>query len=152
GFHAKVLDARQSLDRQTAALGVAPTLLASLGNAAVLGLGSWLVMRGAMSVGDLVAFQALALRFTAPIGRLVAFGAGIPLVKAELARIADVMAYAADPRGGAVDALPEGTPARLQGTIELKGVGFGYNPNEPALIDGFDLAIRPGMRVALVGA
>src|SRR5262249_37093044 len=73
-------------------------------------------------------------------------------MKAELGRIADVMAYAADPRGGAVDAVPEGMPARLQGTIELKSVRFGYNPNEPALIEGFDLAVRPGMRGALVGA
>jgi ABC-type bacteriocin/lantibiotic exporter with double-glycine peptidase domain len=152
GFHAKVLEARRNLERQTAGLRVVPPLLASLGHAGILGLGSILVMRGAMSVGDLVAFQALAARFAGPIGQLVAFGSAIPQIKADLGRIADVTAHPVDPRAAADESLPADTPSLPQGSIELRDVVFGYNPNEPPLIDGFSLSIRPGMRVALVGA
>lgn len=153
GYHAKAMGASQDLERQGAVLGIVPPLLAALGNAAVLGVGSLRVMRGVMSVGDLVAFQTLAASFSGPIGRLVALGAQLPQIKAGLARVSDVLAYREDPRVAtvaAVDAEHAG-PARLEGTIELRDVTFGYNPNAPPLIENFNLTVRPGQRVALVG-
>jgi NHLM bacteriocin system ABC transporter peptidase/ATP-binding protein len=154
GYHAKVMGASQDLDRQTAGLGIVPPLLAALGNAAVLGVGSLRVMQGVMSVGDLVAFQTLAASFSEPIGRLVALGGTLPQIKADLARVSDVLAYPVDPRAeereGDDTAVVAG-PARLEGGIELRDVTFGYNPNEPPLIEDFSLVVRPGQRVALVG-
>jgi ABC-type bacteriocin/lantibiotic exporter with double-glycine peptidase domain len=40
---------------------------------------------------------------------------------------------------------------KLIGYFEMKNVTFGYNTTMPALIENFDLKIRPGSRVALVG-
>jgi len=40
---------------------------------------------------------------------------------------------------------------KLSGKLELRGVSFGYSPLDPALIEGLDLVIEPGQRVALVG-
>lgn len=153
GYHAKAMGASQDLDRQGAVLGIVPPLLAALGNAMVLGVGSLRVMRGVMSVGDLVAFQTLAASFTGPIGRLVALAAQLPQIKAGLARVSDVLAYREDPRV-ATRAMDDAEPvgwARLEGTIELRDVTFGYNPNAPPLIENFNLTVRPGQRVALVG-
>ena len=154
GYHAKAMTGAQELDRQIAILGILPPLLAALGNAAILGVGALRVLHGSMSVGDLVAFQTLAASFAEPIGRLVALGAKMQQIKAGLARVADVLAYPADPRAAAALDPAEaagGEQGKLEGGIELRGVTFGYNPNEPPLIENFDLVVRPGQRIALVG-
>ena len=106
-------------------------------------------MRGAMSVGDLVAFQTLFVSFTEPIGQLSAFGVQLRQMKANLGRINDVFAHRLDHR--ARRAMLPVASAPLTGEIELRGVTFGYNANEPPLIEDFDLLVRPGQRVALVG-
>ena len=62
------------------------------------------------------------------------------------------MAYPPEPRAAPVDADDPATgAARLSGAITLQDVTFGYNPNAPPLIEGFNLDIRPGQRIALVG-
>ena len=152
GYHAKATNASQDLDRQTAGLAAVPPLIGALTNAAVLGIGGLRVMHGVMSIGDLVAFQTLAASFSEPIGRLVGVGAKLPEVKADLIRVSDAMAYPTDPRTeGWDDTMSSAMPARLTGAIELRDVTFGYNPNEPPLISGFSLTVRPGQRIALVG-
>ena len=155
GYHGKAMTAAQELDRQTAFLGTVPPLLTALGNAAVLGVGTFRIMHGIMSIGELVAFQTLMASFAEPIGRLVALGANLQQIKAYLALISDVMAYPPDSRAQpsrSVDEAAVAGLARVAGGIELRDVTFGYNPNEPPLIDGFSLIVRPGQRVALVGS
>jgi thiol reductant ABC exporter CydC subunit len=43
-------------------------------------------------------------------------------------------------------------PPPSAGTIDLRNVSFAYEPGEPAVLDRLDLSIRPGDRVAIVGA
>jgi len=67
--------------------------------------------------------------------------------------VRDVLAYRLDPRFAPKrDAARELGVARLHGTVELRGVTFGYNQQEAPLIADFDLLVQPGRRVALVGA
>jgi ABC-type bacteriocin/lantibiotic exporter with double-glycine peptidase domain len=151
GFHAKTMATSRNLDRAGAALGVVPPLLTGLGIAALLGVGGMQVMAGRISVGDLVAFLALAAAFADPIGQILGMGTALQEIKGGLASIRDVLAYTPDPKF-LREEEPDRWPARLQGAVTLRGVTFGYNQQDAPLIIDFDLTVKPGRRVALVGA
>jgi ABC-type bacteriocin/lantibiotic exporter with double-glycine peptidase domain len=67
-----------------------------------------------------------------------------------MARLDDVLRAKTDP---GVAGAPEGEGAvKLSGQVEIVGLTFGYSPLDPPLIENFELSMRPGSRVALVGS
>ena len=153
GHQARTVNAQQSLGALTQTLNVVPAVLSALSTVAVLGAGALLVMHTELTIGSLVAFQALTVAFLAPITTLVTLGAGVQDARGQIAQLDDVMAAELDPTtdlGGAPVADADAAP--LEGALELDEVTFGYNPNAPPLIEGLSLRLAPGDRVALVGA
>ena len=160
GYFANAANARQGIALTNQALGLLPSLLASVTTVLVLGIGGYKVIQGELTIGMLVAFQILMASFLRPIGNLVQLGQTIQELQGDLGRLDDVLAHDVDPLEK--DAEP-GTPAsgtldttgqekhRLRGFVELRDVTFGYNPTVPPLIDNLSLRLKPGQRVALVG-
>jgi NHLM bacteriocin system ABC transporter peptidase/ATP-binding protein len=151
GFHAKVVNAGQSLALTTQLLSAVPPLLLSLNMALVLGVGGMRVMDGRLSMGMLMAFQALMLAFVAPVNRMVHLGGTLQEIKGDLNRLDDVLRAATDPAVENDASIDGDEPAKLAGTLELRGVTFGYSRLDAPLISDFSLVLRPGARVALVG-
>jgi NHLM bacteriocin system ABC transporter peptidase/ATP-binding protein len=152
GYQAKVVNTRQELERYSQILDAVPPLLASLNSAIVLGVGGLRVMNGLLSLGGLVAFQALMASFVGPVNRLVSLGGRLQGVEGDMARLDDVLRYPTDEKANAGgDRPPADFPVKLSGQLELRGVSFGYSRLDPPLIQDFDLTLRPGARVALVG-
>jgi NHLM bacteriocin system ABC transporter peptidase/ATP-binding protein len=152
GYHARVVNSQQRASLVTQSAAVLPTLLAGLNTAAILTLGGFRVMEGTLTLGMLVAFQALMASFLAPVTQLVSLGGTLQDVEGDLSRLDDVLHAQEEPRlgqPGSVDA-PDGI-ARLDGYLELRDVTFGYSRLDPPLLDGLTLTLRPGDRVALVG-
>ena len=153
GMHANALGARQQLGEITVLAGVVPPLLALLGVAATLGVGGLRILEGALTIGGVIAFQTLMVAFTRPVASIVQLGANLQRVKADLARLDDVLRYAPDPRtkNGLTGDTPQADLPVPRGAITLEDVTFGYNSKEAPLIERLSLRIRPGQRVALVG-
>src|SRR4051794_20948115 len=152
GYQAKVVNTRQELERYTQLLDAVPPLLAALNSAVVLGLGGLRVMNGALSLGGLVAFQALMSSFIAPVSRLVSLGGRLQAVEGDMARLDDVLRYPVDEQMEDAGEPPAGDfPVKLAGHLELRGISFGYSRLDPPLIQDLSLTLRPGSRVALVG-
>jgi NHLM bacteriocin system ABC transporter peptidase/ATP-binding protein len=153
GFQAKVVNGQQDLERYSQILDAVPPLLSALNTALILGLGGLRVMNGSLSLGGLVAFQLLMASFTAPINRLVSLGGRLQTVEGDMNRLDDVLRYRIDPAAGnGSEELPAlGAPVRLRGFLDLREVAFGYSRLDPPLIEGLDLTLKPGSRVALVG-
>lgn len=150
GYQAKVVNIRQELERYTQLLDAVPPLLASLNAALILGVGSLRVMSGLLSLGELVAFQALMASFLAPVSRLVSLGGKLQTMAGDMNRLDDVLRYPPEEGIGGERALAADV-TRLAGRLELRGVTFGYSRLAPPLITDFDLVLEPGARVALVG-
>jgi ATP-binding cassette, subfamily B, bacterial len=120
--------------------------LPRLGQAFLLLVGGWMAYQGSVSVGTLVAFNAYILLLQPPfrqLGLLVMIG---QRAKASAQRIFAIIDTESDiqDRPGAVDLLT------CRGEVEFDHVTFGYRSEAPVL-DGFDLHLRPGETIALVG-
>ena len=163
GYQAKTVNTGQQLGAVTSWFNSAPGLLGHLTTVTVLGGGALLVIDGNLTIGGLVAFQLLLGHFTAPIQSLLGFNGQLQQVRGDLNRLDDVLRNVQD----AVLSAPAGPPAatagkgtgtgtgtevsKLTGTIEIRDLTFGYTPGTAPLIDGFDVTLTPGRRVAFVG-
>ena len=157
GHQARELVARQrfvELGHLNAAL---PGLFMVLGSAAVLTLGATQVMAGEWTLGGLVGFYIVAALFLAPIGRFVEFADERQALEADMQRLEDIAESTEEPSADSGSPSSDAIATldgrlRPAGRVELRGVTFGYNRARPPLIKDFSLTIRPGQRVAVVGA
>ncbi|MFE2179985.1 NHLP family bacteriocin export ABC transporter peptidase/permease/ATPase subunit [Streptomyces sp. NPDC059455] len=150
GQHAITLEEQQRLGVPSSVLAVVAPTLATLNSALILWIGGLRAVEGHISIGLLVAFQALVTRFTAPITRLNGVAGRIQDFSADVARLKDVENFP-------VDSLytrdePREDTRRLTGQVTLENITFGYNPLDEPLLRDFSLFVGPGRQVALVGA
>ena len=156
GYYAKAINARQEMDTTNQMLGVLPSFLTSITSMLLLVVGGLRVMDGVLSIGMLIAFQALMQRFLEPVNNLVGLAGELQEMEGNLNRLDDVLRSSIDPAvkepisAPLSDALPAAN-VRLQGYIELRNITFGYNRSAPPLIENLSLSLKPGQRVALVG-
>jgi NHLM bacteriocin system ABC transporter peptidase/ATP-binding protein len=149
GQQAKVVNAQQESAVSSGMLSAVPPLLAALNSALILGLGARRIMDGFLSMGMLVAFQSLMASFIAPVGQLVDLGGKMQVIEGDLNRLDDVLKY---PEERQTYSLEGNSAERLEGYVELRNVTFGYSQLEPPLIRDFSVKVKPGERVAIVGA
>jgi ATP-binding cassette, subfamily B, bacterial len=112
----------------------------------LLWLGTLFVLDDTMTLGSMLAFNAIAIAVFAPLSSLLANGQRLQLVGAHLERIADVLA--ADPEQDVC--LVQAAP-KLTGCIELQQLNFRYDPHAPWVLQDISLQIAPGQKIALVG-
>ena len=112
----------------------------------LLWVGAFLVLNGKMSLGTMLALNALAIAFLMPLASLVSNGQQLQLIRAHLDRIADVIEAEPEQNLHMVQKAPS-----LLGRIELKDVSFRYDRNAPLVLRDISVVIEPGQKVALVG-
>jgi ATP-binding cassette subfamily C protein len=150
GHQAKYVNAKQELGITTQLFLAVPPLLMAVTGALVLGFGALRVMQGTLSIGQLVAFQALMMGFLVPVERLVQMAAQTQQMHANMIRLDDVMRSLPDP-SSALDDSAARTFERLRGEVEFRDVTFGYSRFESPLLSELSFHLAPGERVALVG-
>jgi ATP-binding cassette subfamily B protein len=115
----------------------------ALSTASVLGVGGWLVWRGSLSIGTLVAFALYLVALFDPIGRLGDWLSEFQSGRAALTKIVTLLETPVTVRGGS-RRLPPGGPLRAE------RVSFRYGEG-PLVLDDVSLAVEPGEHLVLVG-
>jgi ATP-binding cassette subfamily C protein len=168
GYYAKVINAQQELESTNQTLSVLPSFLNSIATLLILMIGGLRVMDGDLSIGMLVAFQSLMFSLLDPVHNLVNFGSTLQELEGDLKRLDDALRNPIDSifskndpnqNDRAIQAAedPEKAllvfpTAQLQGHVELRNITFGYSRVDRPLIQDFNLLVKPGQRVALVGS
>lgn len=112
----------------------------------IVGFGSYLVIRGRGTVGDIVAFQMYAILLLHPVSMIVNSYSATQQALAALERVFDVLERNEE-KPDVVGALPAPSPMR---GLRFDHVGFEYRPGLPVLHD-ICLDVPAGTTVALVG-
>jgi len=151
GLYAKSINAQQKLLFSSAYLNNVPTTIFQLINNAILILGSLRIMQGDLSIGMFVAFQGLMGNFMNPVNQLVSLGSDLQNLQSYMYKIDDIYNNEIDPTLRAKKINTLNLPAKLSGYIEIKNLSFGYSKLEAPLIENFNLLLKPGSRVAIIG-
>lgn len=122
-------------------------ILTTVGLAVVLYGGGSGVLAGWATLGMLVAFIEYTRRSFEPILMLSEQFAQIQTAFSAGERIARMLMVEPTVQ----EAAQTTTPAHYEPRLDLQGVRFAYVPGHP-VVDGVDLQIEPGQRVAIVGA
>jgi ATP-binding cassette, subfamily B, bacterial len=119
------------------AMGVFATALA-------IGVGGWLVDRGDVTIGTVVAFVLLVGQLFDPVQQLSQLYNTVQSSAAALDKLFTILDTEPDVVGGAVE-LP------LRGDLVVDGVGFAYPNTTASVLQHVSIIVADGERLALVG-
>ncbi|MFF2088773.1 ABC transporter ATP-binding protein [Nocardia sp. NPDC058176] len=122
-------------------------LMSVIATASVLAVGVHQVRDDLLTAGTLIAFLLYIELLFAPIQQLSQVFDSYQQAVVGVDRISELLRTPVD-TPEADDPLPV---TGLDGAIELRSVSFGYASRTKTVLDGLDLRIEPGQKVALVG-
>ena len=133
--------------------GMIMPAMAFLGNVnyvVIAAVGGYRVATGAISLGDVQAFIQYSRQFTMPITQLAG---QLNLLQSGLAsaeRVFEFLGAEEETPDVVVSPPPLAVEGQGGGRVEMEHVSFRYEPEKPLITD-FNLEVRPGQTIAIVG-
>ncbi len=132
-------------------------VLIPLASVGVLLYGGWSVLRGTLTIGDVMMFSAYLIMLLSPLETLTATATAVQNNLAGFDRVLDLFAEEmefakATPKDG--EPLAPVSRETARGRIALERVSFRYpgaDPKRPPVIDDVSLDVQPGEVIALIG-
>ena len=152
GYQASVNTQQVKFTTLNAKIGLIPQFISTASNYLVLFMGVRLAMNGNFTLGMITTFQGLLSSFMGPAMTLVSAGQTIQEMRTQMERVDDVMETPDDPALSFGADSGDGNFDKLKGEVELKHITFGYSALGKPVISDFSMHMKPGSRVAIVGA
>ena len=108
--------------------------------------GALAAVTGGITVGNLTSFLNYANQYTKPFNEISGVVTELQNALACAGRVFELIEAPALPDEPEEQRLPE----NVRGQIQIKDLSFSYVPEKP-LIDDFNLDVKPGQRIAIVG-
>ncbi len=109
--------------------------------------GAHLVISNDITVGQLVAFNMLAGRVSGPILKIVQLWQDFQQAGISIARLADILNTPREPGYNP----NRSTLPSIQGNVTFENVRFRYRHDTPSILDEFNLNVKPGEIIGIVG-
>lgn len=109
-------------------------------------VGALVAISGGISVGNLTSFLNYANQYTKPFNEISGVVAELQNALACAGRVFELIEAPAQSPEPETPQMPE----KINGSMEIRNLEFSYTPEKP-LISNFDLSVKPGQRVAIVG-
>lgn len=113
----------------------------------ILWLGAFMVLRGEITMGTLLAFSSIAGSFISPVISISNNYTELVSLKSYFSRIQDVLKTKREQEQTERLIIPQ----QLNGKIEFRSVSFRYNRFNEEVIKNMSFIIHPGESVAIVG-
>jgi len=113
----------------------------------ILWVGAYECILGVLSVGQLLAFNSLLAYFLDPIENLINLQSQLQTAIVAADRLGEILDLELEK---SVDENKKINPSTLNGGIEFKNVDFRYGTRK-LILEGLNLSIAPGEKIALVG-
>ncbi|MDY6392666.1 MAG: ATP-binding cassette domain-containing protein, partial [Bacilli bacterium] len=136
--------------RITNSIGVLPSFLSLFANYLVLILGVYYTMQKQFTVGSILSFQAILTAFLSPATTIINSGQKLQEMRTQMERVDDVLGYPLDEN--VTRRIPTERISKIRGNLVLKDVTFGYSRLDSPILEGFNLEIKQGQKVAIVGS
>ncbi len=131
-------------------LGLIPSFVSTLANYSVLILGVYYTIKGAFTVGSILAFQGLLGAFMSPAMTIITSGQTLQEMRTQMERVDDVLEYPLDPN--VTREIEMEHVSKIKGNLILKNITFGYSKLDQPILTNFNLEIKQGQKVAIVGS
>jgi subfamily B ATP-binding cassette protein HlyB/CyaB len=148
--YAKALEVQYRSQSFNIKVGLAGQLLNAATTIAILWAGADLVLTRELTIGQLIAFNALMGSVLAPLMGMVGLWSLLNDASVAMERLGDVLDL--QPEQRAEDLASRVVIPELQGEIRFNGVYFRYGGDEtPYVLENISVDIKPGELVAIVG-
>ena len=148
--YTNALDVRYRAQRFNILVGLASQLFSATISIVILWTGANLVLAQELTIGQLIAFNALMGSVLSPLMGLVALWNRVHEAGVAMERLGDILEMEPEQKPEEIGSrvlLPD-----LKGDIDLKGVYFRYGGNEtPYVLENISFSMRAGELVAIVG-
>ncbi len=128
-------------------MGPCNNIINNLNYLIIAAFGGYFSIKGQISIGDIQAILSYSRQFTMPINMIANQYAQILTAVAGAERVFAILDTPNEPDAGTTHLEPDA----IRGDIEFRDICFSYVPEKPVL-KHLNLRVKPGQKVAIVGA